>query len=213
MKKYCRYGFCIIILVLFNTTSTAEQKSIDIAFLINKISLEEVVDITQKQFAAVLVRKNKQCDKGSNEYCWSLKKRNMQTVILASEHERLIFRMYPMKESRQLFLINNQGGNHLQTHSFYFYIYDEKSGAISEQLRREQFIPDIGENEFLMENNRFSENIEGLAIFIMNDNGEIEVGPWTWMEARWENKDPKFEIKYKWDKNNERFVKIKYRLQ
>jgi len=198
----------ILSLLILSFSITAQEKSFDIETLINTIPFDDVIEndeITADQLHKLLSK-----NAHKNDTIWRLDKHNKSTIIFHSPHEKWILKTYPMSKNKQLLLVNTQLGNHGQTQSFIFYIYNRKENSLSKEMQRNAYIPDITENDFLSKAHKFTEKDQGNVVLSMNDDGTISASPMQWMSEKWKNKEPEYTIKLKWVKNH--FIKIKEKI-
>ncbi len=216
MIKHYKDFFLIAITTLgiLSTTGFAKQQPFDITNLINTIPFGELLEndeITSENLLHLINNKQKQSN--PNPYRWILEKRDKTTIIFYNENERWVLHTYPMKENKKLLLVNTQLGNHHQTQNFSFFIYNINTRNLSKKIKSDIFVPEvIKENEFLTNEQKFPESAEGNATLYMDDDGTIIAAPWTWMESRWEHKEPQYKIKFIWSKDKNTFIKIKEKI-
>jgi len=214
MTKHYKRFFLITIAMLgiLSTTGFAKQQTFNITNLINAIPFSELLEndeITSENLLHLIDNKQKQ----DNPYHWILEKHNKNTIIFHNENERWVLHTYTMQENKKLLLVNTQLGNHQQTQNFSFFIYNINTRDLSEKIKNDIFVPEIiKENEFLTNEQKFPESAEGNATLYMDDDGTIIAVPWTWMESRWENKEPQYQIKFIWNKDKNKFIKIKEKI-
>ncbi|MFK5947356.1 MAG: hypothetical protein QM500_01135 [Methylococcales bacterium] len=200
--------FLIFNFFILSYSVTAHTKAFNIEILLNTIPFDDVIEndeITANQLHKLL---NKSAHK--NDTIWKLDKQTNSSIVFHSTHEKWVLKTYPMSENKQLLLINTQLGNHRQTQSFVFFVYNNTTNRLSEEMERKAYIPDVKENDFLTKDNKLSESEQSNAVLHMNDDGTISASPALWMSQKWKNKTPDYSIKFKW--NNNRFTKIKEKI-
>ncbi|VAW70300.1 hypothetical protein MNBD_GAMMA10-2340 [hydrothermal vent metagenome] len=217
IKNYKNLFLTAIILTILSAPGVARQQEFNIIDLVKIVPFVDLVqneEITSKNLLNLINNKSRQNNtEPSTPYIWVLKKYSKNTIIFHNEYEWWELHTYAMQENKQLLLVNTQLGNHNQSQTFSFFIYDKNTLNGFKKIKSSQFIPEtIKENEFLTKDQKFSESIEENAVLYMNEDGTIGAAPWTWMATRWENKEPQYEIKFIWDKEKNTFIKIKERI-
>jgi len=164
-------------------------------------------EITSKNLLNLINNKSRQNNTEPSKY-------SKNTIIFHNEYEWWELHTYAMQENKQLLLVNTQLGNHNQSQTFSFFIYDKNTLNGFKKIKSSQFIPEtIKENEFLTKDQKFSESIEENAVLYMNEDGTIGAAPWTWMATRWENKEPQYEIKFIWPQRAQKKSENREKLQ
>lgn len=119
--------------------------------------------------------------------------------------QNLIIQVYPVTRGGHLVSVTAVLGNHGQTQYIDLYDINPKGEIVGKVELKDYGVEPVLANEFLAASQHFPSSENYPVPLLMEEDGNIQAQPWTWMVPQWETRDIVRQVHFVW--NGERFDK------
>ena len=139
---------------------------------------------------------------------WKFTFKGEDTLVLVPcyDSDRAIIHRYKHLDGGYVIVLAMIMGNHGQTQHLRFYRIDSDNKIVDDNLDLVSLgLLKLKDNDFLAKSQYFPADSNHQVPLYYADTGIIYASPWTWMEARWEEREVIYDIWFVWD--GHKFVK------
>jgi hypothetical protein len=148
-----------------------------------------------------------------DDWDWVIKKSDTEFLTIGHcgpSDDIFHIHRYAKKNGDTLYLVAHESGVHGQTWDYEAYILSKTNKKMTSVKPEKLGLIEPKENEFLPRNLQFPKSDNFGTTIGLDDDGVLHAFPWTWLNPKWEDRKPIYDIYFKWNGNS--FVNHKVKL-